>query len=330
MINSNSNEIDIYWEKQELWRLCGLHCLNSIMQGPFFNEVELSEIAHELDKREKKLMAELGTETEDFLLYMAQDSFNVSEDGNFSVQVLEEAAKKRGLEMILIDTKKGFNYHQILEHEVALICNSTMHWFALRKLNNIWYDLNSTNNFPEIMDEARIIEFFEMCKNFQYMLFIVKGPLCENTAKEMKSKADCKRQHWFKESFLRELNGKPSTSGKHDTAVQDLGAEPAALISNSDKMSSAVNKFEVIREENAENIIINFRMPNTELVSYVFPRIWHLEDLYGFVNYLTNGSIMGRFQIISNYPELMVFPPTKIVIGQTNLHTGQTLFVRMI
>ena len=42
-------------------------------------------------------------------------------------------------------------------------------------------------------------------------------------------------------------------------------------------MSSAVNKFEVIREENAENITINFRMPNTELVSYVFPRIWHLE-----------------------------------------------------
>jgi len=35
-----------------------------------------------------------------------------------------------------------------------------MHWFALRKLNNIWYDLNSTNNFPEIMDEARIMLFF--------------------------------------------------------------------------------------------------------------------------------------------------------------------------
>jgi len=39
MINSNSPEVEIYWEKQELWRLCGLHTLNSIMQGPFFNEV---------------------------------------------------------------------------------------------------------------------------------------------------------------------------------------------------------------------------------------------------------------------------------------------------
>jgi len=33
--------------------------------------VELSEIAHELDKKEKKLMEELGTETIDFLQYMA-------------------------------------------------------------------------------------------------------------------------------------------------------------------------------------------------------------------------------------------------------------------
>ena len=31
----------IYWEKQELWRLCGLHSINSIMQGPFFNEVTI-------------------------------------------------------------------------------------------------------------------------------------------------------------------------------------------------------------------------------------------------------------------------------------------------
>ena len=76
----------IYWEKQELWRLCGLHSINSIMQGPYFNEViylsridlliftsqvELSEIAHELDKKEKKLMEELGTETIEFLQYMA-------------------------------------------------------------------------------------------------------------------------------------------------------------------------------------------------------------------------------------------------------------------
>ena len=32
------NEL-IYWEKQGIDRLCGLHCVNAILQGSFYNEV---------------------------------------------------------------------------------------------------------------------------------------------------------------------------------------------------------------------------------------------------------------------------------------------------
>lgn len=32
----------IYFEKQGIDRLCGLHCVNSILQGPFYNEVLLT------------------------------------------------------------------------------------------------------------------------------------------------------------------------------------------------------------------------------------------------------------------------------------------------
>ncbi len=39
------------------------------------NKIELAETALELDQREKKLMEELGTETEDFLIYMAVLNF---------------------------------------------------------------------------------------------------------------------------------------------------------------------------------------------------------------------------------------------------------------
>jgi len=102
-------------------------------------------------------MEELGTETIEFLQYMAQDSFNVSEDGNFSVQVLEEALKKKNIKMNLISTKKGMSsLYKLFSEETAIICNSGMHWFALRRINKTWFDLNSTNNFPEIMNENRI------------------------------------------------------------------------------------------------------------------------------------------------------------------------------
>lgn len=46
--------------------LCGVHCLNNLLQGPYFGAAELMEIALELDSREKALMAELGTDTEDY------------------------------------------------------------------------------------------------------------------------------------------------------------------------------------------------------------------------------------------------------------------------
>lgn len=54
-----------------------MHCLNSLLQGPFINEVsftlydkiDLSKIALELDEKEKTLMSVDGT-SEDLLKYL--------------------------------------------------------------------------------------------------------------------------------------------------------------------------------------------------------------------------------------------------------------------
>ena len=43
MVSSNSSLV--YFEKQGEDMLCGLHCINSMLQGPVFDEVSLSQIA---------------------------------------------------------------------------------------------------------------------------------------------------------------------------------------------------------------------------------------------------------------------------------------------
>ena len=43
--------------------LCGLHCINALLQGPSFDEVSLSQIAIQLDAEERKL---LGAENAQF------------------------------------------------------------------------------------------------------------------------------------------------------------------------------------------------------------------------------------------------------------------------
>jgi ataxin-3 len=35
----------IYWEQQGVDMLCGVHTINSLLQGPFYNEITLANIA---------------------------------------------------------------------------------------------------------------------------------------------------------------------------------------------------------------------------------------------------------------------------------------------
>ena len=88
----------LYHEKQES-ALCGQHCLNNLLQGPYFNAGALADIAHELDGKEKALMMAEGM-TADAIAFMREASGNVDEQGNFSIQVLSEALKRSfGLEL---------------------------------------------------------------------------------------------------------------------------------------------------------------------------------------------------------------------------------------
>lgn len=67
--------------------LCGVHCLNTLLQGPVFTEWDLAECAHQLDALERQMMQEGGMHTDDYARFVAEGSSNVSADGMFSSQV---------------------------------------------------------------------------------------------------------------------------------------------------------------------------------------------------------------------------------------------------
>jgi len=74
--------------------------------------------------------------------------------------------------MLSIDTMKA----QILSTKYAFICNSSDHWFSLRKIDNIWYNLNSTNKrMPEIISDFYLEAFLISVKNQGYQIFSVEG-----------------------------------------------------------------------------------------------------------------------------------------------------------
>jgi ataxin-3 len=75
--------------------------------------------------------------------------------------------------MISIDTIKS---NEDLVKKIGFICNSSDHWFSLRRIDGVWYNLNSTNKrMPEIISDFYISAFLIAVKSQGYQIFSVEG-----------------------------------------------------------------------------------------------------------------------------------------------------------
>jgi Ataxin-3 len=127
----------IYHEKQ-VSSLCGQHCINNLLQMPAFTAFDLADIAHELDAKERKFMLEQGSTTPEALKFLAEDSGNVDEAGNFSLQVLSEAlTRSQGLRLVSAGSEdvKGKLSTTGYDQEPGFVCNRHSHWLTIRNIN---------------------------------------------------------------------------------------------------------------------------------------------------------------------------------------------------
>jgi Josephin len=127
----------IYHEKQ-VSSLCGQHCINNLLQMPAFTAFDLADIAHELDARERQMMLAEGSTTPEALKFLAEDSGNVDEAGNFSLQVLSEAlTRSQGLRLVSAGSEdvKGKLNTTGYDQEPGFVCNRHSHWLTIRNIN---------------------------------------------------------------------------------------------------------------------------------------------------------------------------------------------------
>ncbi|XP_058511147.1 ataxin-3 isoform X2 [Ochotona princeps] len=166
-------------EKQE-GSLCAQHCLNNLLQGEYFSPVELSSIAHQLDEEERMRMAEGGVTSEDYRTFL-QPSGNMDDSGFFSIQVISNALKVWGLELILFNSPEYQRLRIDPINERSFICNYKEHWFTVRKLGKQWFNLNSLLTGPELISDTYLALFLAQLQQEGYSIFVVKGDLpdCE-------------------------------------------------------------------------------------------------------------------------------------------------------
>lgn len=155
----------IYHEQQQ-GSLCAMHCLNNLLQGPYFTEWQLNKIASSLDLEESRLVGVSG---------MA-DSGNADAAG-FNVQVICEAMRSVGCEIELVQVTTS---QEALQHPDLLqgfICNQSRHWFALRRIGDDWYDLNSVLDEPIKFSQLELREYLNDALAGNQSMFLVRGDL---------------------------------------------------------------------------------------------------------------------------------------------------------
>nr|XP_036847766.1 ataxin-3 [Manis javanica] len=155
---SSSGGFWTLWLTQE-GSLCAQHCLNNLLQGEYFSPVELSSIAHQLDEEERMRMAEGGVTSEDYRTFLQQPSGNMDDSGFFSIQVISNALKVWGLELILFNSPEYQRLRVDPINERSFICNYKEHWFTVRKLGKQWFNLNSLLTGPELISDTYLALF---------------------------------------------------------------------------------------------------------------------------------------------------------------------------
>jgi ataxin-3 len=161
----------IYHEKQAA-ALCGVHCLNNLLQGPYLNAGVLADIAHELDAAERKLMFSQGMNTPEAIRYAASDSVNVDASGNFSITVLTKALKNsHNLSLV----RRQSNDSSDPSTANGFVCNLEAHWFALRPIFGVWWNLNSMLPKPSKVGDVYLGAYLAQLSLQGYSIFEVKG-----------------------------------------------------------------------------------------------------------------------------------------------------------
>ncbi|GLC57851.1 hypothetical protein PLESTB_001280800 [Pleodorina starrii] len=158
----------LYHEKQ-VAALCGVHCLNTLLQGPYFNEIDLAQIAQGLDELERALVGEGG---------LGEASGNVAMDGMFSIQVLSRALESWGLQVTSLESEEARAYKAAPTTAGAFICNLSEHWFTLRRVaGGDWWNFNSLFPAPQPLSTFYMQAFLDTLRGEGWTIFVVTGTL---------------------------------------------------------------------------------------------------------------------------------------------------------
>ncbi|OMJ94816.1 hypothetical protein SteCoe_2002 [Stentor coeruleus] len=136
-----------YWERQGKEHTCGIHTLNAILQGPFYDKTRFRESAKKLLDKQLELSDDLKEEI-------------IAEDG-CSYELLVACLEEYGLICEPMNFKNEYDIkYKLFSFLKGMIAHKGEHFFALINYNKFWINYDSLcNDGPEIIsnDELYIL-----------------------------------------------------------------------------------------------------------------------------------------------------------------------------
>ena len=152
---STAHGVEYVYHEKQLSALCGVHTLNNLCQGPQFGAGDLAELALSLDAREVELLTSPGGH-----LDRAAASQHIDQhSGDFSVEVLKAALAQLGCRLVNAEHAELVErLAEAPEAEEGYLMHRSSHWFALRPLAGIWWNLDSRLARPRRLSAAALRE----------------------------------------------------------------------------------------------------------------------------------------------------------------------------
>lgn len=351
------SDIWIYHERQDAL-LCGQHALNNLVQASVFSASELSDIAQQLDAMELTYMSqndEGGIYSKDYIRRAAEGSVNADESGNFSIEVLRGALmnqynlslpnlKQSELSTLDIATFEGF------------ICNRESHWFAIRKINGRYWNLNSTLERPEQISSFRLALEMEGLQREGYSVFCADGKLPPPCMDERDRQRGAP-EFWWKEADLvagkknatngatdpwrnivgngMRLDGRPTQKANSNLSEDEMLAMAisASMENGADASTTASYGVELQPEPSLSDsgaVRIQFRLPNGSKSIRCFLETESVAALYLFVQKnCPSGGYGKNLELIAGYPPKNISGLMNISIGEAKL-SGESVTGRYV
>merc|ERR1719329_55581 len=275
---------------------------------------------------------EHGVNSKDYLRRVAEGSGNVDPSGNFSIEVLRsalatrfdvslESISSKPMEKIEITTLSGF------------ICNKESHWFAIRKINDRYWNLNSTFDHPKFISSFHLAKEIEGLRNSGYSVFTIENDkslprICSSDGDRHRGQA----KFWWKEVDLvkgktnpmnqgnnpwnkvgsgMRLDGKSTntrySSGGMDTNLSEEEMLQMALSASLQKPNAEPAVDLKLEEEppttDPNAVRIQFRLPQGKKVVRRFLKSDLVASVYAFIEISCQGEGHGRvLQLKSGFP----------------------------